>query len=45
MECQGVDDLGAVQENAVELVGIVGDEGGIDGSGGEMGFFFGTMLS
>lgn len=33
MECQGVDDFGGVQEDAVEGIGIVGDEGGIDGLG------------
>ena len=33
MECQGVDDFGGIEEDAVEGIGIVGDEGGIDGLG------------
>ena len=40
MECQGVDDFGGVQENAVEGIGIVCDEGGIDGLGWDGGRFF-----
>ena len=45
MESQGVNDLGTVQENAVELVGFVGDEGGIDGSGGgDRDFFWGNRI-
>ena len=33
VEGQSVDDFGAIQEDAVELIRIVGDEGGIDGQG------------
>ena len=40
MESQGVYDFGAIQEDAVERVGIESDEGGIDGKGRAMGWFF-----
>ena len=45
VECQSVDDFGAIQKDAVELKRIVGDESGVDGSGGgDCGFFRGNTI-
>ena len=45
MESQGVDDFGTIQEDAVKLIGVVGDKGGIDGRGrGDRCFFWGNRI-
>ena len=45
VECQSVDDFGAIQKDAVELIRIIGDKSGIDGSGrGDCGFFRGNTI-
>ena len=45
VECQSVDDFGAIQKDAVELVRIIGDESGVDGSGrGDRSFLRGNRI-